>query len=1603
MGKNLQRITAIITVGLLVLSHSFVSISYAANDANDHSTNQDNVEVGISVEQHDGVDIDINEEQKLNVTVLVQNTGYIKDAVIKLEDTNFKVSNLDIENVKSITENKIELNSIDYGKVFDLSIPVKFNKQDKISVNEFTKENKMTFEAIYVNNKGKEKKVTKSVKQKINWTGAAGYDISQSVTRYLKYDSQNTMLSINVKDSLVNNPIPATSKSIEITAPVINGSAPAQAIVTGKNITSSYKSGVVTIEWTNSTDNDNKIAWKSDGEYNITYIYNTQSAAASTTSSVKASCKTPVGRIDSASEATITLSGDVGDVIEANVYGTEELSKGYMITNLSKETNKYNTSFEINYDLNVGFAELVDKITISENNPSFNNEQNANSAITTKKVSVDSNDIKTVLGNEGSITIKDANSNEVGKLTPDTTSVELNGKGLVFETSEPKAEGNIKLTLAKQIDGDLKYNADKISNISTLTNAITVVGTQGSATISSKNASYATKFTTPTSNASIEISNQNLSTIVTNEDVVVTATLHTSSANDRLYKNSSLRFEFPQAVEKINLKDAKLLYDDELVPANFSANKNIITLDLQGTQTKYNNTNITKGTVVRLVGDFVLDNLGTSSHDKVKLTYTNGATGEVKETTTDCDVVAPVGFVTVQSLGVNGKTTSTLDTDVVMTKVGANVSSRNAHISAIVINNLEETDPNRDAAGFVVLGRIPYSGNQAFDGSNLGSNVNTTLASKISVENLDATVYYSETLNESIYGSTWTTEPTQNAKTFMIVANSLPNRSKMAFGYDITLPNGMPYGSIGKAAFGVYYDNQAVQGVSKNLVAANPVGITTGDVPNVQLNTSIVNEATGETISNGGQVHEGDILKYTISVTNTGSEEARNLRITTKLPDGVDFMQYNSVELTHESSFSPLQIREYTKNIESLISNGTTSVTYRIRIPELKNNTNELIIYNNLVGDLVDSQDYELKLVNTEGTMSISVTSFKTNVKQDDNFTIYAELKNVNGKAKNDTELTVHLPEGVKYVGGKYEYNEKKNEVKVKVQELAPYADEVYPIEVSLVSNESKVLGTYATAKSNSTNEVKSNDWEINKNAKEGKNLVDVKATLSTNISGNTMMDNDQLEYYINLRNNGTNKANLEISDNLPEGLSIESYRVEKNGNLERESKGSLFTSLVLKPDEYAKITIVASAQKTPIGTNTKYTNAPDIKFANGQTIDINSIDVTVNGSVDTTVKTGEKEESPEENNSKKSSKNKDKDKQSQTQSQTQSQSNSAQVNTFKISGKTWFDENNDGIKGDLENQLTGIQVKLFNAETGNIAFNADNKEMSTTTDSNGLYEFSNLNSGRYYAVANFNADTYDVAYYQVEKSIDSNNCDYVPTKKDNEVVAATNEINLENVNAYNIDLGLTNKRTFHLKVDKVVSKITLSSPEYEKEVYNFDNKIAKVEAQSKYVESTTAVVVYTIRITNVGEIAGYARSIVDYIPTDMTFNSELNPNWFIGKDGNGYTTSLSNTIINPGETKEVSIILTKKLTADNTGTERNVAEIAESYNEYGIEDIASTNLNKKDGEDDMASSDAVILTSTGKETSSIIGISIGLLSVITLAVYQIKKRVINNLYSDII
>ena len=154
----------------------------------------------------------------------------------------------------------------------------------------------------------------------------------------------------------------------------------------------------------------------------------------------------------------------------------------------------------------------------------------------------------------------------------------------------------------------------------------------------------------------------------------------------------------------------------------------------------------------------------------------------------------------------------------------------------------------------------------------------------------------------------------------------------------------------------------------------------------------------------------------------------------------------------------------------------------------------------------------------------------------------------------------------------------------------------------------------------------------------------------------------------------------------------------------------------------------------------------------------------------------------------------------------------------------------------------------------------------------------------------------------------------------------------------------------------------------------------------------------YTITITNEGKVAGYARELVDYMPEGMAFSSDLNTNWYLGTDGNIYSTSLANTLIQPGETKTITLVLTRRMTGENTGTVVNTAEISQAYNEYGLEDGDSTPGNRQDGEDDIATATTLIAMGTGREVASFIGITLGVIAIVGLAVFLIKKYVIKRI-----
>ena len=104
---------------------------------------------------------------------------------------------------------------------------------------------------------------------------------------------------------------------------------------------------------------------------------------------------------------------------------------------------------------------------------------------------------------------------------------------------------------------------------------------------------------------------------------------------------------------------------------------------------------------------------------------------------------------------------------------------------------------------------------------------------------------------------------------------------------------------------------------------------------------------------------------------------------------------------------------------------------------------------------------------------------------------------------------------------------------------------------------------------------------------------------------------------------------------------------------------------------------------------------------------------------------------------------------------------------------------------------------------------------------------------------------------------------------------------------------------------------------------------MAKAEIDAKLVNATSVVVEYKIKITNEGETDGYVRRVVDYLSSDYRFSSELNKDWY-QSDGKLYNTSLANERIQAGETKELTLTVTKQLTENNIGLISNTAELEE-------------------------------------------------------------------------
>ena len=166
----------------------------------------------------------------------------------------------------------------------------------------------------------------------------------------------------------------------------------------------------------------------------------------------------------------------------------------------------------------------------------------------------------------------------------------------------------------------------------------------------------------------------------------------------------------------------------------------------------------------------------------------------------------------------------------------------------------------------------------------------------------------------------------------------------------------------------------------------------------------------------------------------------------------------------------------------------------------------------------------------------------------------------------------------------------------------------------------------------------------------------------------------------------------------------------------------------------------------------------------------------------------------------------------------------------------------------------------------------------------------------------------------------------------------------------------------------------------------DFIDGILKIEIPAKQIKNTSLEVEYEITVKNVGEVAGYAKKIVDYLPNDFKYITEnKNSKWKV--NGKEITTDeLSNKLIKPGESQNITVNCESKLSESNLGAKTNTAKISLYYNEDNLKDSENNN--------DTGKATIIIGVKTGAVayTLEIIGLIL-ILTAIAIVLVKLKNK----------
>lgn len=1621
MKKQILKISVVILliVVLTMANFIFVGKSFVSYAIDNITTNQSNVNFSAYFKDENGNKIETKEgsykqtEEYLYLLVEVKNEGYINSTITLEENSNFKLVETESSYVEKIENNVITLYNITAGTTVEIPVKIEPVKEEQFSTGLLDVKSKLTINGVYKDSSEKDKKIETTREVNLKFVDEVVQEdtindvtvITNKIAKINGEEKRVVQLSWNM--GLKENSYPIKEIAAKIEAPKIGENEPEIEKIVNLNTMTSYNykyegaNNEITLK--NEQTQEGKITWKTSGTENIilTYIYDKDVDVSKVTLK-------PEIKITLYNQKEITATSEI-------TIGEEQKDSIIEVTTKNQENEIYKSKqqYLTRTSVKLNLAKAIEEITVQENQSTYMINETENQAnITYSKTMIKKAQFEKILGTDGKITIKNeageiideiTSSNQVneqGYITIDYTG--KNVKAIQLTTTKPIAEGTLEINHIKTINAEQK---DLIKQASYIHNIISYKYNQEE----DKQAENNIQLKDTVTESKLTINKAQLSTVVNNE-IEMRVTLLSNNEKYDLYENPEIAIQLPEQVENIEITNISKVYDDnqEFGEPQYFVDGRIIKISLQGKQKEYKASSV-EGITIAVETKITVNKKSATSDEEIKMVYKNqnaltyNQAAEVGNLSIPVKIVAPKDITTVNSIKeLSVETIGEEENTKIMMEKGAEAKQVEAQMEIINSNAVAINDVK-------ILGSFPTN-----DSTN---NMGITIKEGINVSGVDnAKVYYSENenatddINNSQNGWAESTQNIANSKKYLIVANTVDSQSSLQATYKMEIPENLEYNLTAKEGYSIAAVNS--QTGTTSTLNSTQIEMETGVGPKVESQIKAV--VGGSELRENGIVKNGEVIKYQIEVSNTGSEDVTGITVTGQVPEGTTIVEpMENYEYTGASYYKETNKTSYEGTIETIKVGEVITKEYEVRVNSgtsagtiLENKTQVKYgeaIKENTITNKTESANLRISV---KRTTDRKIELYPNNIVK-----YYAIVENISNEKQENVKVLTNLPENleildVELLTGVIEEvsdddipigaNEKEDtddgtiiEPEVVTDENQKVETKQYSSEIdigTLETNEVKVLSYSAIVKNTNNNiiefsanvkdnkgvESKSNVWknQINK--------FEITLSMETSTTEKYVKAGDKIEYIIKIENKGQSEtAGLYIEDQIPEQLTI--TKITANGEEVEKSntnKVAIPSTVGANSESILKIETVVdeSLARTEPEVITNVAKAIIDNEAIATTSEISHI-------IEATQSNNENGENSGENGGENGTNNNIED------------NNIAKGNKM-IEGIAWFDENANGKKDQGEKLLSNIKVKLLNVETNNLVKDQNGNVLEVTTNEKGVYVLNNIGNGKYIVIFEYDKTQYTLTKYKVEGISETENSNAMSNELliagNRQTLTSTDIVEIKDNNISDINIGLIKLKNFDLQLDKYVSKILIQD-KTGSTIKQYDNsKIAKAELDSKKVNGSTVIIEYTIKVTNNGEIEGYAKKVADYMPSDLKFSSELNKDWY--QSGNTlYNSSLANEKIAVGESKIITLTLTKSMTENNTGLIYNTAEIAEDYNELGIADGNSTPGNKAQGENDMSEADVILSIKTG----GVVYITITIIAILALGAvaFIIKKK----------